>query len=71
MHAAHHYDRRVGLGGLLRQGQRVADEVGNLLYLLALVIVGHYERAFLFLEPQDFILESLSRGFHFVYSGLE
>ena len=68
MHSTHHYDVGVGLGGLPGQRKGVAYEVGNLLYLVALIIVSHYKRVLLLLEPLDLLLQPggfLLGRFHF------
>ena len=55
MDAAKHDDLGVAdLAGLARQLQRIADEIGDLEDLRALVIVGQDHRFALRLEPVDF-----------------
>ncbi len=54
--AAEHDDSGVAdLARLVREFQRVADEVGDLEYLGALVVVREHDRAALGLEPVDFV----------------
>ena len=55
-------------GGLARQAERIADEVGRVLHLGDLVVVGEdhrvpllRERAYLVLEPRDLLRREVRR----------
>ncbi len=55
--AAEHDHVALDLLGDLREGERVADEVGQVLDLRLLVVVREDHRVALFLEPADLLLE--------------
>jgi hypothetical protein len=57
VHAAEDDDVRVGLGGLAREPEGVADVVGHVLHLGPLVVVGEDDRVLLACELLDLALQ--------------
>ena len=53
VHAGEQDDPRIGPGGLLRQRQAVAREIGYALHFGQRIVVRQNYRAFLFLQPDD------------------
>ena len=62
MHAAEDDDVGVGLSGLSREAEGIADEIGDVLDFGHLVIVGEDDGIELFLERKDFAAQRLGLG---------
>ncbi len=68
--AAEDDDIGVSSGGFLAQLQRIADEVGDVLHLAALVVMGEDDGVLLLFKLQDLLFEGLCHIFILPYSGL-
>ena len=59
MHAAEHNHVRAGFGRLLRQAERIADEIRHVLDFRHLIIVGQDDGVELFLERENLLRQRL------------
>jgi hypothetical protein len=63
MHAAKNNNLCIGLSGFLRKLQRISHEVGDILDLAALIVMGKDDGVTLFLQGKNFLFSS----FHLEY----